>query len=164
MASILNVDQINNAAGTSALEIDSAGNVQIPGHVMQVVQATTATATTTTNTSYVATDLSANITPSSTSNKVAIMVSGRFDNSSTAGGADLTVYRDSTNLGFTSSRLANQYFNRSGNNANQMAVVYLDSPATTSQITYEVRIRSGSSSSTAKFEQAQVIMLMEIAG
>ena len=39
MASILNVDQINNAAGTSALTIDSSGNVAIPGHVVQVVSA-----------------------------------------------------------------------------------------------------------------------------
>ena len=36
MASILNVDQINNAAGTSAVTIDSSGNVAIPGHVVQV--------------------------------------------------------------------------------------------------------------------------------
>ena len=38
MASILNVDQINNAAGTSAVTIDSSGNVNIPGHVVQVVR------------------------------------------------------------------------------------------------------------------------------
>ena len=92
------------------------------------------------------------------------MVSGRFQNNSSAGGADMTVYRDSTNLGITSSRLANQYFDRAGANYNQMAFVYLDSPSTTSQITYEVRIRSGSSSTTVSFDQAQVIVLMEIAG
>ena len=33
MASILNVDQINNAAGTTALTIDSSGNVTASGHV-----------------------------------------------------------------------------------------------------------------------------------
>ena len=43
MASILNVDQINNAAGTSALTINSSGNVNIPGHVVQVVTNTPAT-------------------------------------------------------------------------------------------------------------------------
>jgi hypothetical protein len=37
MASILNVDQINNAAGTSAVTIDSSGNVNIPGSAVQVV-------------------------------------------------------------------------------------------------------------------------------
>lgn len=36
MASILNVDQINNAAGTSAVTIDSSGNVLMTGHVVQV--------------------------------------------------------------------------------------------------------------------------------
>lgn len=36
MASILNVDTINNAAGTSAISIDSSGNALMPGHVVQV--------------------------------------------------------------------------------------------------------------------------------
>jgi len=35
MASILNVDQINNAAGTSAITIDSNGNPHMAGHVVQ---------------------------------------------------------------------------------------------------------------------------------
>lgn len=43
MASILNVDQINNASGTSALSIDGSGNVSIPGHVVQVVTNTPST-------------------------------------------------------------------------------------------------------------------------
>jgi len=34
MASILNVDQINNAAGTSAVTIDSSGRVDMPSTVM----------------------------------------------------------------------------------------------------------------------------------
>jgi len=38
MASIINVDQINNAAGTSAITIDSSGNTLMPGHVVQVVK------------------------------------------------------------------------------------------------------------------------------
>ena len=134
------------------------------GSVLQVVQATATAATSTTSTSYVATDLSANITPSSSSNKIYIMVSGRFGNTSAAGGANLTVFRDSTNLGIISGRLANQYIDRAGSNFNQMAFVYLDSPSSSSQITYEVRLTSGDAGSTASFDQAQVIVLMEIAG
>ena len=134
------------------------------GSVVQVVQSTATAGTTTTNTSYVATSLSANITPSSSSSKIYMMVCGRFQNNNNAGGADLTVFRDSTNLGITSSRLANQYIDRAGANYNQAAFFYLDSPSTSSQITYEVRIRSGSSSTTVQFDQSQMIVLMEIAG
>ena len=134
------------------------------GSVLQVVQATTGTSTSTTSTSFVATSLSANITLNNSSNKVVIMVSGRLNNSTSGGGVDLTVYRDSTNIGFHASRLANQYFNRSGGNSNQMALVYLDTPSTASQITYEVRIKSGGGGSTAAFEQSQAMILMEIAG
>jgi hypothetical protein len=45
MASILNVDQINNAAGTSAVTIDSSGNALMAGHIVQVVTATNGSGT-----------------------------------------------------------------------------------------------------------------------
>ena len=38
MASILNVDQINNAAGTSSITIDSSGKALMPGHVVNVTR------------------------------------------------------------------------------------------------------------------------------
>ena len=47
MASIINVDQINNAAGTSAVTIDSSGNALMAGHVVQLVTATTGSGTST---------------------------------------------------------------------------------------------------------------------
>ena len=145
-------------------EKTTGNGVYIPGHVVQVVQSTATTSASTTGSSFVATNLSANITPSSSSSKIYIMVTGRLGNTSASGGADLAVFRDSTNLGITSGRLANQYFDRAGSNFNSAAFVYLDSPSTSSQITYEVRIRSGGSGSTASFDQAQIIVLMEIAG
>ena len=73
MASILNVDQINNAAGTSAITIDSNGKALMPGHVVQVVQGEKAGTHTSTSTSYVdITGLSASITPTSTSSKILV--------------------------------------------------------------------------------------------
>ena len=63
MASILNVDQINNAAGTSALTIDSSGNVNIPGHVVQVVYEIYNGSAGTTSSSYTAFGRSISITP-----------------------------------------------------------------------------------------------------
>ena len=43
MASELHVDAIKHSGGTSAITINSSGNVNIPGSIIQVVQATTAT-------------------------------------------------------------------------------------------------------------------------
>ena len=71
------------AAGET-LDLNSQGTVILPtipsnkmptGSVLQVVQGTTNTQTTTGQTSYVDTGLSAAITPSSTSNKILILVS-----------------------------------------------------------------------------------------
>ena len=92
MASILNVDQINNAAGTSAITIDASGNVTAPnlvmpaGSVVQVVQATPGTNGYTAVQSYVNvtstsfTDVSTGghyveITPTSASSKILVMAS-----------------------------------------------------------------------------------------
>jgi len=72
MASILNVDKINNAAGTSAITIDSNGNTLMPGHILQVVNGTTSTQVSTTSTTYADTGLTATITPSSTSSKILV--------------------------------------------------------------------------------------------
>ena len=51
MASILNVDQINNAAGTSAITIDANGNTLMPGHVLKVSGTTLSSTTTYSNNS-----------------------------------------------------------------------------------------------------------------
>ena len=132
------------------------------GSVLQVVQGSTQTGTTTSSTSYVATSLSATITPQSTSSKVLCIASGRINNSA-SGGADLTIFRDSTNTCPTANaRLVNNYFDRNGNNNNYAGFTVLDSPSTTSATTYEVRLRAGGGS--VNFDQTQIIILMEIAG
>lgn len=65
MASILNVDQINNAAGTSAVTIDSSGKVLMPGHVVQVVREYNnhPSAISTTSTSFTGSGVTAALTP-----------------------------------------------------------------------------------------------------
>jgi hypothetical protein len=108
------------------------------GAVLQVVTATDSTNRTTTSTSYVTASntLSVSITPSSASNKILILVSTGGGNS----GSTLsyfTIYRDATNLasadGFTQLNI---------NNSTQfwapVIMSYLDSPSTTSAITYQV--------------------------
>lgn len=76
MASILNVDQINNAAGTSAVTIDSSGNPHMSGHVLQVVHGTLPTTLSATGASasqyLVNIGLSASITPKASNSKILI--------------------------------------------------------------------------------------------
>ena len=65
MASELHVDAIKHSGGTSALTIDSSGNVHKAGMVVQVQRTYTATSghISTTSTSYVASGIQCSITP-----------------------------------------------------------------------------------------------------
>ena len=72
--------------------------------ILQVVTGTSATNTTTTSTSYVTSGLSASITPSATSSKVMIFVSGVFSNNAANAEIYATLFRGTvagTNLATT---------------------------------------------------------------
>ena len=111
------------------------------GKVLQVVS-NTAGYTQTNNSTFTTTNYSINITPSSASNKILISAYGTLDNQGTSGNrANATIFRDSTNIGDASNGLNSVY----GSNARVIApfaMVVLDSPNTTSQITYTVRYRA----------------------
>jgi len=166
MASILNVDTINNAAGTSAVTIDSSGNVAIPGHVMQVVQASGNTATYAGSAgSWLATDASITITPTSSSNKIYVMHSAGGLAEEGCNDAGLRMKRGSTVI-LSSTRYG--YF--TGSNGNWHGINwpmnYLDSPATTSATTYSMEIRrSNATGGLRHCDDAYWTMIaMEIAG
>jgi len=172
MASILNVDQINNAAGTSAVTIDSGGNMQIPGHVMQVVQATSTSVVSTTSTGFVATGFSASITPTSSSNKILVMGSLPIYLLNISGGAHgvITVYRGGVASGtdISSSPTAfglAQSFSTGVSTISMAAFHAIDSPATTSSVTYEVALKAtGTVTPNIAINQDQYsLTLMEIA-
>jgi len=112
----------------------------VGGKVLQVVSTSTTTETSTNSTSFVlASGLTLNITPSSSTSK--ILIFGSTCTQANAGAINnLSIFRDSTNLGET-----NQGFGRLTNADEiviQGSVHYLDSPATTSQITYALYVRS----------------------
>jgi hypothetical protein len=78
--------------------------------------------------------MSVSLTPSSASNKVLILVNG--EGHSPANTAHFTVNRDSTNLfGATSGYVAY------GAGFGSIGLNYLDSPSTTSSVTYKLRFR-----------------------
>jgi len=172
MASILNVDQINNAAGTSAISIDSSGNTLIPGHVVQVVQGTLGQATVLSSTSFVDTGLTATITPSSTTSKILVITQHVWSHYQT-GNVPITFYltllRGSTSIG---SKEASQ-----GGAASSTNYFYgmldgtmkvLDSPATTSAVTYKTQVKASSTANNMDMIVSgggglSTITLMEIA-
>jgi hypothetical protein len=115
------------------------------GKVLQVVTATDSTERTTTSSSFVTASntLTVDITPSSTSNKVLILCSTVILNNT--GGAHVagTIYRDSTNLGSTNGGLTNSTSVSGITGIYQHAgISLLDSPASTSSLTYQFYIRT----------------------
>ena len=141
------------------------------GTVLQVVQATYSTATSTTSTSFVTTNLSASITPSSSTNKILVLMNmGDVGAQNSGGGvnaAGFTLYKNGSNL---TSNLGNQIsynsISSSGLTIGGFSSTYLDSPATTSSTTYAVFFKSaGSSSTMTVFRDGTlgIITLMEIA-
>jgi hypothetical protein len=135
------------------------------GSILQVVQASNADTITVTSTSFVASNLTASITPISSSSRILVMVLG--GSSGAFGGQELrlTIYRNSTNL--FSNNGASDYYAASGFVNSNMALSIVDSPATTSATTYTLygRVQSGGQTGYINNASASVLMtLMEIAG
>jgi hypothetical protein len=153
------------ANGTASGDAAAYGQLK----VLQVVSFETTTAFTTTSNTFQTSTTLASITPSSSSNKVLVLVTGVIRNSNpSAAAAYVSLFRGSTNLGggsdaafvtingqaqLTSSFYMNGSFS------------YLDSPATTSSTTYAVKIMNDNNSTSVSFNIAQrsSIILLEVA-
>jgi hypothetical protein len=122
------------------------------GSVIQVVSNTKTDSFSTTSTSFVdITGLSATITPSSASNK--ILITGTVQGGQSAGNrvAHLKLLRNSTDIAIGDSsgdrtRATVALFDTGAdiNGAASSTLVFLDSPNSTSAITYKVQIKGGS--------------------
>jgi len=108
------------------------------GKVLQVLTATDQTARTTTSTSFVTASntLSVDITPSATSSKIFVQASFQAGTDSGARGF-WTIYKDSTHLGHN-----NGMFSVNASNDVAGSLTFLDSPSSTSELTYAVYIKS----------------------
>jgi hypothetical protein len=112
----------------------------VGGKVLQVVTATDETVRSITSTSFVtgSNTLSVTITPSSTSNKIFIIMSSNIMSPSDTYAGDVTIFRGATNLA------TNQFIRavETGTYGSVGGIIsFLDSPATTSAITYEVKAK-----------------------
>jgi hypothetical protein len=144
------------------------------GSVLQVVQATYGTLTTVASTTYADSGLTASITPTSATSKILIIVqqpcSTVRTGSTDAGVVKLRLLRDSTSVYEISQFVTGFSFNVTTTEVgSSSSLVYLDSPATTSSITYKTQGAGVYSSNTAYLNGTSEggsnssITLMEIA-
>ena len=161
---------LNNLSlsGNTATIVDTAR----AGGIVQVVQATTTSSVTNTTSTYADSNLSASITPSSSTNKILIMTHQSYRWSRSSGvdnGIGIRLLRDSTTI-WNPVIGAGPYYNYTDNSAefNDYAkIVYLDSPATTSSVTYKTQGRRYSSGGSGQiiFQVSSAlsnIVLMEV--
>ena len=140
------------------------------GKVLQVVTGVTYTTTTSTSATYADTSLTASITPSATSSKILIITDQfmRKDQNNTYIGYKL--FRDSTELNYIGDLIA--YTQNSDSDANGIGTTYLDTPSSTSSITYKTQFATLSGgtitiqadASSGNERGRGTMTLMEIAG
>jgi len=132
------------------------------GKVLQVVEGTHATGVSTTSTSYVTTGLDVAITPSATSSKVFIICTFQGQQSGSDSPARWTIYKASADLDST----GNGFAITRGNVANlftSVAMSLVDSPSSTSELTYTAYMKVGSGTATSNTNNAPGrIIAMEI--
>jgi len=159
---------------------DKAGEVAVgAGTIVQVVQATTSTQVAVSTTTFTDTGLSASITPSSSTNKVLIMIMQQYVNtrSATSVGMGIQLLRDTTTIWQppASGTGPFMWYTVGGGTTNQeldghAIVNYLDSPSSTSSVTYKTQGRphSNSNSGIVTFQYSSTvnptstIILMEV--
>jgi hypothetical protein len=176
----IEVDAIEPQSGTT-LTIGASGDTVALGSgvttsgigkVLQVVFATTTTQVNNNTTSYTDTNLTASITPSSTSNKIYVIVNqaNKLQEASSSGGSVIKILRDSTTIyggdqayeNFLSIGGASSVQRYDRNNLN-----FLDTPSSTSSLTYKTQARAyiaGDIISCQPENIESTITLMEIAG
>jgi len=139
----------------------------VGGKVLQVVQGTTSTPVSSTSDTFADTGVTANITPSSTSNKIFIMVTlcGVEKRSNCLSRHRLL--KDGSQLALYNN--LSPYDNTGDRKTDQNSFNYLDSPSSTSQLTYKVQysLYPGGGSGTTLVcnnDSISTITLLEISG
>jgi len=140
------------------------------GTVLQVVQDSSTTTFTQASSNYAANGLSATITPSSTSNKILILVSGAMYMQNANHHVIATVFRGGVSSGTDLNTASSNYgmsevYSSGGAIIANASISYLDSPATDVAVTYEVGVKVTNGGGVFPVNNGLCsITLMEIAG
>ena len=158
------VSTINGASAGSSGTILTTTSPKA-GNVIQVVSTQSQSANiSTTSTSYVTTNVSASITPTSASSRVLLLLNANLDNGAAGRQPIITFYRGASDLATT--RGINQLYGDSTRAQSGATSLYIDSPATTSATTYTVYFKSNGGGSVIFGTDNLMVsfILMEIAG
>ena len=136
------------------------------GSVLQVVTGSTATSSTNNSSTYQDSNLTATITPKSSSSKILVQVSQVFgkSNANAENRIQVRLMRGSTEL-ITSGNLLN-YTSTAIYNITGFSMAHLDAPATTSAVTYKTQFMNPNNTAgvVAQYgDGTSTIVLMEIA-
>ena len=138
--------QASTATNASNISSGTLGKARLPtGSVLQVVSFSNGTQLATSSASWVATSLTASITPLFSTSKILIMaLGGTVDNNpGTNSQCYLSIFRNSaTNLGNANYGIVETYTSGSTRIQVNGTLGYLDSPATTSATTYTVYMKT----------------------
>ena len=151
-----------DAVGWGQIPFNAAG--YIIGTAVQSIQVTDTTATATSSGVYVVTGSTVTITPKATTHKIKISVSGGLSSSSVSGSnAYMTICKGGVNLVG-----ANGFMeiggSLTGNLDEYCSVIYEDSPASTSALTYAVYVKGiGGTATWNRATGTTVILVEEIA-
>ena len=140
------------------------------GSVLQIVQGSTTTGASSSTTTYADTNLSASITPTSTSSKVLVIFAQqglRKTNGNANNAIRLQLVRGSTSIHVANNALL--FTGTALENRGSCTGVYLDSPATTSATTYKTQFANDVAAAAVEVQSGGVnsvstITLMEVAG
>ena len=160
--------------GTTGQVLTVAGGVPswatptTTGRVLQVVSPTSFSLTTTSSTTYATTGIVGSITPSSTSSKILVMVKipWQYLSGSSTVGFNTRLYRGGSNIAQLDQEAARNAGITSGLNGSSTHL-YLDSPSSTSSVTYEIFGAVAGTSANAYWGgqgQPANLVLMEIGG
>ena len=135
------------------------------GGIIQMVQDTYSTESSTANSSYTETGLSVNITPTSASNKVLVLFNLPLQKGASNLRIATALHRGGSNI--YNANLESCFNNASSQATETVSGMFLDSPATTSQVTYDVRVKVSSGSGTFYWAVGScvcTITAMEVSG
>jgi len=133
--------------GSTAIGTGEAGG----GKVLQVLNMLTATETVVSNNTYTDVGITLAITPSSTSSKILIIAQcngvGKFTNNTFA---KLRMLRDSTTIIDDFAKEGGNTGDTATNKIGTIGTTYLDSPSSTSSLTYKVQMMSGQNNASVQ--------------
>jgi hypothetical protein len=150
--SLLGFKGTNVSSGTAAADIARFSQVKI----LQVVNTTVSASSSTSATSYVATALSASITPQGTSSRILVLINGELQVNNASAFGHVTIWRNGTNVAGNDGLCAIGAGASTDSAIQTCSIAYLDSPASSSSVTYKAAMKTQSGSATVGFPGGSV--------